>query len=335
MARDDDGDEEEDAVPLLAPEAAAPAAGAAGEAGPRPTLAHRARVAATIACWFALNIAIGNLNGWVLKRRGFGYPVALTAVHMLCCRALAGLCLRGAVEPLSALALRKVRTMSVAFCASVACGNIALRFIYVSFAQMVTAAGPLFTMALMYTMAGKRYSLAAYASMLPMCGGVMMCTAGEINFNATGFAAVVGATLLRGVKSILQQRLLTEPDERFDSLTLLYHMSGCSIAPLAAYAALVEHAALRDPKLAGEGAASLWALVLASGLVAFFLNLANFTVTKLTSAVALQVLGNVKVVLSIALSLAIFGNRVSEWSAAGCAVTLLGVAAYNRAPKAG
>ena len=44
-------------------------------------------------------------------------------------------------------------------------------------------------------------------------------------------------------------------------------------------------------------------------------------------------LGNVKVVLSIIISLIIFGNRVSEWSAAGCVVTLLGVAMYNSAPK--
>ena len=48
---------------------------------------------------------------------------------------------------------------------------------------------------------------------------------------------------------------------------------------------------------------------------------------------ALQVLGNVRVVLSIFISLLIFGNRVSEWSAAGCVVTLLGVAMYNSAPK--
>jgi len=32
----------------------------------------------------------------------------------------------------------------------------------------------------------------------------MLCTAGELNFHALGFAAVVASTLLRGVKSILQ-----------------------------------------------------------------------------------------------------------------------------------
>ena len=119
---------------------------------------------------------IGNLNGWILKRSAFNYPVLLTTVHMFCCWLLAGALLTTAMRnpetrPASARAIRKVRRLSLAFCASVAAGNIALRYIYVSFAQMVTAAGPLFTIALMYTMAGKRYSPSAYASMLPMCGG--------------------------------------------------------------------------------------------------------------------------------------------------------------------
>ena len=78
----------------------------------------------------------------------------------------------------------------------------------------------------------------------------------------------------------------------------------------------------------------LWGLIFFSGFVAFFLNLMNFLVTKTTSAVTLQVLGNVKVVISIAISLIIFGNHVSAWSLAGCVITLAGVAAYNKAPKA-
>lgn len=75
-------------------------------------------------------------------------------------------------------------------------------------------------------------------------------------------------------------------------------------------------------------------MVFFSGFVAFFLNLMNFLVTKYTSAVTLQVLGNIKVVISIGISLLIFGNELSVWSSAGCIITLAGVVAYNRAPKA-
>jgi len=293
--------------------------------------------AAVCAQWFGLNIAISNLNGWVL-RNGFRYPVLLTITHMVCCWTLAGAsllsCMRPhAAHPIGIAAIRKVHTLSIAFCGSVACGNVALRFIYVSFAQMVTAAGPLFTMILMYSMAGKRYSRAAYASMVPMCGGVMLCTAGELNFSVCGFTAVVSATVLRGVKTILQARLLTGAQEKFDSLTLLYHMSKSSIAPLGTFAALVEYSALYDPRLGSHHATKRWALVFISGLVAFFLNLCNFVITKRTSPVTLQVLGNVKVVLSIGVSLLVFGNAISKWSAAGCIITLAGVAAYHQSPR--
>eukprot|EP00966_Prymnesium_polylepis_P179410 4153588-Prymnesium_polylepis.1 len=178
--------------------------------------------------------------------------------------------------------------------------------------------------------------------------------------------------------SVLQGRLLTAPGDKFDSLTLLYHLSWSSVLPLGMYSvtsrgararaprrctnaresrarhsfsappparpfptcarlawpqAVFEYRAVHDPLLTGPGAAHLWGLIFASGFVAFFLNLMNFLVTKYTSAITLQVLGNVKVVISIAISLLIFGNEVSGWSTAGCVITLAGVAAYNKAPK--
>ena len=255
--------------------------------------------AASVVSWFLLNIAIGNLNGWILKHHGFSYPVVLTAVHMLCCWLLSAVCLVTILPPADPRptpvgTVAKVRTLALAFCASVALGNIALRYIYVSFAQMVSAASPFFTMLLMGAMVGKRYSLAQYSAIVPMCGGVMMCTVGEINFHMLGFTAVVASTLLRGVKSILQGRLLTAPEERLDAMLLLYHMSRESLLPLGLYSSLVEYQAYYDPQLSGPGAPRLWGLVLLSGLVSFFLNLANFLVTKHTSAVMLQVLGNVK-----------------------------------------
>lgn len=290
----------------------------------------------TVGCWFMLNMTIGSLNSWVLKREKFSYPVLLTVVHMITCRMMSRIALRTVMRPstdrqVSQRTLNKVRWLALSFCASVACGNIALKYIFVSFAQMIASATPLFTMVLMYIVAGKRYSAAAYASMLPMCGGVMLCTAGELNFNSLGFAAVVSAGLFRGLKSIQQARLLTAEDERLSSLELLYHMSGFSVAPLLAYTALVEYPALHDPRLRGEGSLRLWGLVLLSGSVSFFLNMANFQVTERTSALTLQVLGNIKVVLSIAVSLVIFGNSVSSSSTVGCVITLAGVAMYNRA----
>ena len=78
----------------------------------------------SVCSWFALNICMGNLNGWILKRHGFSYPVLLTAIHMVCCWALSGALLTTVMtpdvaRPASSRAIRKVRTLSLAFCAGV------------------------------------------------------------------------------------------------------------------------------------------------------------------------------------------------------------------------
>eukprot|EP00908_Phaeocystis_cordata_P007588 Transcript_18242.p2 GENE.Transcript_18242~~Transcript_18242.p2 ORF type:complete len:201 (-),score=54.54 Transcript_18242:478-1080(-) len=195
----------------------------------------------------------------------------LTTIHMIVCWACSGLALQTETfrpkqsAAVGALLRRKVAGLALAFCLSVTCGNVALRFIFVSFAQMVTAASPLFTMALMYLYTGKRYSRAATLSMLPMCGGVMLCVHGETNFHVVGFGAVILATLLRGIKSILQQRLLTSPEEKLDSMSLLFYMSGPSIVFLSLFSAATEYEALWEVRLYQPEAAHLWALIVLSG----------------------------------------------------------------------
>lgn len=151
------------------------------------------------------------------------------------------------------------------------------------------------------------------------------------NFHAIGFALVLLATVTRALKSIMQGLLLGAPDERLDPVELLFHMSQRSAAALFVYALLAERGAAHDDRLRNG---RLWGFVVASSLVAFFLNVAQFLVTRATSAVTLQVLGNVKVVLLIGVSVAIFGNEVSMQGAVGCALCLIGVALYNYALRA-
>jgi hypothetical protein len=63
-------------------------------------------------------------------------------------------------------------------------------------------------------------------------------------------------------------------------------------------------------------------------------NLANFLVTRATSALTLQVLGKAKSVLAVAASLLIFRNEVSVLGLAGYGICLAGVAAYGKAKAA-
>merc|ERR1712226_826003 len=129
-----------------------------------------------------------------------------------------------------------------------------------------------------------------------------------------------GATVLRAVKSLIQGKLLTE---KLDSVSLLYYMAPWSALLLSVLSIIAE--GLEPISLLMLG------FVGADGVAnACLLNVSNFLVTSYTSAVTLQVLGNVKSCLSIAISVAIFKNELLWEQAIGVVACLAGVWYYNK-----
>lgn len=276
---------------------------------------------------------IANLNKWIFHRYPFKYPATLTCCHMLACfgLSLATMTARGRKpRVLSQHASRAVLQLSMVFVVSVAAGNAALGYIHVSFAQAIGSTAPLWTVLLAVVLTKRKFPALVYASLGLICLGMLLTVRGEVNFHPIGFALLLTATLTRALKSILQGLLLSAPEERLEPLELLYHMSIRAACVLALWAVVVERHLLFDPLLRSPG---LWLCIGASSLVAFLLNLSQFLVTKATSAVTLQVLGNIKVVLLILVSVAIFGNEVSLQAAAGCALCIAGVVLYNQATR--
>ena len=97
----DDGKVSQPSSPVGSPEKVDPAA---APARPKPEAQEEAsssaaatvRTAAAVVSWMGLNITIGNLNGWILKRHAFSYPVRTprTPPH-----APARACPRGLLSP--------------------------------------------------------------------------------------------------------------------------------------------------------------------------------------------------------------------------------------------
>jgi hypothetical protein len=85
-------------------------------------------------------------------------------------------------------------------------------------------------------------------------------------------------------------------------------------------------------KLGQDG--TFWGLLFLNSFLAYFVNLTNFLVTKHTSALTLQVLGNAKGVVAVVLSLIYFRNPVNFYSVFGYAITVTGVVMYSQAKKA-
>jgi len=310
-----------------------------------------------IVSWFGLNISIGNVMKWLYvygeicvsageksSCHKYKFPLTVTALHMIFSWVMCRMYMmwRGNASQNQQMGLiqqaRKIFPLAACFALSVGMGNLSLKYIFPSFNQMLGASSPLITVIMMVTVTNTRYNAWAWGSMPIICGGIVLCAAKEVNFHLWGALFCFGATVMRGAKSIIQGKILSSPGERLDSVALLYYMAPWSAVLLFGMSLCTEGA---EPIVLLLGGASpnstglirVLVLLVISGLNACLLNISNFLVTFHTNAVTLQVLGNVKTVLSIGVSVCIFRNPLSLSQAIGCCICLGGVWIYNSKGK--
>jgi drug/metabolite transporter (DMT)-like permease len=290
-----------------------------------------------IAAWYFSNIGVILLNKYLLSVWGFKFPIFLTACHMVACLSLSFAVRASGIAPRQALKSRrhlvKVAVLAVVFVASVVGGNVSLRFIPVSFNQAIGATTPFFTALLSLFIMRQKETGEVYVTLLPIVLGIVLASRAEPSFHLTGFVACVSATFSRALKSVLQGLLLTNDAEKLDSLNLLLYMSPVALGVLVAATSAME------PEAFGfflENCAESPHFFFVLGLncvLAFSVNLTNFLVTKCTSPLTLQVLGNAKGAVAVVVSILLFKNPVSGMGMLGYSITIMGVVAYSEAKK--
>jgi len=134
----------------------------------------------------------------------------------------------------------KIAVLAVVFVASVVGGNISLRFIPVSFNQAIGATTPFFTALLSLFIMRHKESTQTYMTLVPIVLGIMIASKAEPLFHPVGFVACFSATFARALKSVLQGLLLTNENEKLDSLNLLMYMSPVALFVLVASANVME-----------------------------------------------------------------------------------------------
>lgn len=291
-----------------------------------------------VAAWYSSNIGVLLLNKYLLSNYGFRYPIFLTMCHMTACSLLSYIAIAWMkMVPMQTIRSRvqflKISALSLVFCFSVVSGNISLRYLPVSFNQAVGATTPFFTAVFAYLMTFKREAWLTYITLVPVVTGVIIASGGEPSFHLFGFIICVAATAARALKSVLQGILLSSEGEKLNSMNLLLYMAPIAVVfllPATLY--MEENVVGITLALARSDIKIIWYLLFNSAL-AYFVNLTNFLVTKHTSALTLQVLGNAKGAVAVVVSILIFRNPVSVTGMLGYTLTVIGVILYNEAKK--
>ncbi|CAL1374651.1 unnamed protein product [Linum trigynum] len=291
-----------------------------------------------VACWYSSNIGVLLMNKFLLSIYEFKFPIFLTMCHMTACSLFSYISIVWMkVVPLQTIRSRtqffKISALSMIFCVSVVFGNISLRFLPVSFNQAVGATTPFFTAVFAYVMTLKREAWLTYLTLVPVVTGVIIATGGEPSFHLFGFIMCIAATAARALKSVVQGILLSSEGEKLNSMNLLLYMAPIAVVFLLPATLTMEGNVVGITlALARDDPKFMWMLFFNS-VLAFFVNLTNFLVTKHTSALTLQVLGNAKGAVAVVVSILIFKNPVSITGMLGYSLTVLGVIFYSEVKK--
>ncbi|KAG4915898.1 hypothetical protein JHK87_053455 [Glycine soja] len=267
----------------------------------------------------------------------------------------------------------KIATLSLVFCASVVGGNISLKYLAVSFNQAVGATTPFFTAVFAYLATLKREAWVTYGALIPVVAGVVIASGrhvnaascslchsrsgvvldrlgdgglcdlvdldclkdsqGEPGFHLFGFIMCLSATAARAFKSVLQSILLSSEGEKLNSMNLLLYMSPIAVLVLLPAALIMEPNVVDVTLTLAKDHKSMWLLLFLNSVIAYAANLTNFLVTKHTSALTLQVLGNAKGAVAVVISILLFRNPVTVLGMGGYTITVMGVAAYGETKR--
>ncbi|XP_076900735.1 putative sugar phosphate/phosphate translocator At3g11320 [Bidens hawaiensis] len=291
-----------------------------------------------VTSWYSSNIGVLLLNKYLLTNYGFKYPIFLTMCHMTACALLSYIAIAWLrMVPMQTIRSRvqffKISALSFIFCASVVSGNISLRYLPVSFNQAIGATTPFFTAVFAYLITLKKEAWLVYVTLIPVVTGVIIASGGEPSFHLFGFIMCIGATAARALKTVVQGILLSSEGEKLNSMNLLLYMAPIAVVLLLPATLYMEENVVGITiALARQDFGIVWLLLFNSAL-AYFVNLTNFLVTKHTSALTLQVLGNAKGAVAVVVSILIFRNPVSVTGMAGYTLTVIGVVLYSEAKK--
>jgi drug/metabolite transporter (DMT)-like permease len=223
---------------------------------------------------------------------------------------------------------RRVIALSLLFSLNIIFGNVSLRHCSVAFVQVVRAIIPMSTMIFSVLFLHSKYSALHYISCFVVCIGVAFSCFGEINLTTFGFFATVFGCFLSSLKSISVKLSLSGAYEiqPFNLLNRMSPISGMEMFVLILMAG--EHKEMVSNQ---HYRGTLWPIfsVLITGIIAFFVNLTNFLATFHTSPLTVTIVGCVKQVVTIVISVIVFDKKLTMLNTFGVIVTTCGSLWYG------
>nr|CAD7432641.1 unnamed protein product [Timema monikensis] len=177
-------------------------------------------------------------------------------------------------------------------------GLVALNYVAVSFTETIKSSAPLFTVLISRYLLGEATGLYVNLSLIPVMGGLALCSANELSFDARGFVAAMATNLTECLQNIPASLFLVD-------LSSVHKTTD----------------------------STLFLAFVLNGIFFHFQSITAYVLMDYISPVTHSVANTAKRAFLIWLSVLMFGNPVTLLSGMGTCVVILGVLAYNKAQE--
>eukprot|EP00045_Choanoeca_perplexa_P007186 m.63470 g.63470 ORF g.63470 m.63470 type:complete len:413 (+) comp13970_c0_seq1:136-1374(+) len=202
----------------------------------------------------------------------------------------------------------------------------------VSYAHTVKALMPIFTVVLSKLFLNQTHSMLAYLSLVPIMGGVIICSVTELEFNLVGLLSALFSTFIFAVQNIFSKKVMKSG---VNHISILIEVSRVSFFLLLPFWFFHEGLAIlsgtEENHLPADQMHVIWFKVFLCALGNSFQTVFAFTFLSLVTPVTYSVANVAKRVVVIVAATMIFHNPITYANAAGIGITMLGIAIYNKA----
>jgi len=280
-------------------------------------------------------------NKWFLGywHGGFPFPISATMLQMVTklvmTRWLVKCCPDQVTHPLPQTWHEQLRTsipIGVATALDIALSNMSFLFITVTFYTIIKSGSILWLLFWSWVCGLERLRCVLLCVIVLMCGGMALASWGEgVQFSLPGFLLVNAACCFSGIRWALTQVLVeSDPTCRHPDV-VLYHIAPASSLGLIPLVIAVDAWKFGGSEfiLNPEWLLQAMAMVVGGGVFSYALLFAEVKLVELTSGLSFGVIGQVKEIFTIALSMVIFSDNLSPLNTAGLLCAMAATAWYK------
>ncbi|XP_046741272.1 solute carrier family 35 member E2A-like [Diprion similis] len=208
-------------------------------------------------------------------------------------------------------------------------GLVALNYVAVSFTETIKSSAPLFTVFISRYLLGEYTGLYVNLSLIPVMGGLALCSANELSFDLRGFVAAMATNLTECLQNVYSKMLISGDNFKYTPAELQFYTSLASVVVQIPVSIML----VDLPALQHALSARLLSAFLLNGIFFHFQSITAYVLMDYISPVTHSVANTAKRAFLIWLSVLLFNNPVTGLSALGTSLVIAGVLLYNRAQQ--